>query len=84
MNEKFNDKCLAKTVRHGEGSVMVWGYMAASGVVNLAFIKSTMKKEDYLSILQQNVPSSVDKLGLEGNWIFQQDNNPKPSPWSSK
>ena len=38
-----------------------------------------MKKEDYLSILQQNVTSRVEKLGLGGSWIFQQDNNPKHS-----
>ena len=36
-----------------------------------------MKKQDYLSILQQNVTFSGEKLGLEGNWIFQQDNDPK-------
>ena len=38
-----------------------------------------MKKEDYLSILQQNVTHSVEKLGLRGNFIFQQDNDPKQS-----
>ena len=76
-NEAFNDKNIIKTVKHGGGSVMVWGCMAASGVGNLVFIDSTMKKEDYLRILQDNVGPSVQKLGLPSNWIFQQDNDPK-------
>ena len=51
--------------------------MAPSGVGNLLLIELTMKKEDYFSILQQNVTSSVGKLGLGGNWIIQHDNDPK-------
>ena len=46
---------------------MVWGSMTASEVYNLVFIESTMKQEDYLSIPQQNVTPSVEKLGLGGN-----------------
>ena len=38
-----------------------------------------MKKDDYISIPQQNVAISVKKLGLGGNWIFQQDNDLKHS-----
>lgn len=78
-NKAFNDKCVIKTIKHGGGSVMVWGCMAASGVGNLVFIESTMKKEDYLKILQQNVAPSVEKLGLTRSWTFQQDNDPKHS-----
>ena len=53
--------------------------MAASGVVNLVFIESITKKEDYLSILQQNNTSSVEKLSLGENCIYQQDNDHKHS-----
>ena len=52
MNEEFNDKCVAKAVKHGGGLVMIWEYMAASVVGNLVFIESAVEKEDYLSILQ--------------------------------
>ena len=75
---------MAKTAKHGGGSVMVWGYIEESGVGNLVFIKSIIKKEDYLSILQQNKTPCADKLFLGWNWIFQQDNDPKKSPRSSK
>lgn len=76
-NESLNPINLVPTVKHGGGNVMVWGCMAASGVGNLVFIESTMRKEDYLKILQQNLKSSVQKLGLSPNWTFQQDNDPK-------
>ena len=56
---------------------MVWGCVPSSGVGKLVFIESTMKKEDYVKILQENVGPSVQKLGLQQNWIFQQDNDPK-------
>ena len=70
---------MTKTIIHGEDSVMVWECKAALGVGNLIFIESTMKKEDYLSILHQNVTPSLEKLGLRANLIFQEDNAPKHS-----
>ena len=47
---------------------MVWERTAASGVGNMVFIESTMQKKDNLSILQQNVTPSVEKVGLGGNY----------------
>lgn len=76
-NQEYEEKNIISTVKHGGGSVMVWGCMAASGVGNLVFIESTMNKLDYLNILQNNLHASVEKLGLESTWIFQQDNDPK-------
>ena len=46
VNEELSDKCMAKTVKNGRGSLMVWGCMATSGIGNLILIESTMKKED--------------------------------------
>ena len=79
VNKEFNDNCVAKTVKHGGGSIMVWECMAATEVGNLVFIETTMKKEDYISIIQENVTPSIEKLGLRGNWMVQQDNDPKHS-----
>lgn len=56
---------------------MVWGCMAASGVGNLVFIKSTMNHMDYLHILKTNLHQSARKLGLGEDFVFQQDNDPK-------
>ena len=56
---------------------MVWGSMSTNGVGNLAFIPTTMTKEVYLDILQNNVKPSARKLGMLKGFTFQQDKDPK-------
>jgi len=65
------------TVKHGGGSVLVWGCMAASGVGNLVFIDQIMDRWAYLNILRANLQPSVRILNLGEDWIFQQDQDPK-------
>ncbi len=50
-------KNLIPTVKHGGGSVMVWGYFAASGAGRLAIIEGTVNSALYQRILQENVVS---------------------------
>ncbi|GFX23628.1 transposable element Tc1 transposase [Trichonephila clavipes] len=76
-NTSRHPKHTIPTVKHGGGSVMVWGCMAASGVGKLVFLDGIMYKMAYLNILQNNLKESADKLGLGSNFIFQQDNDPK-------
>ena len=40
--EEYKDKCVLPTVKHGGGSVMVWGCMSATGTGELQFIEGTM------------------------------------------
>ena len=40
--EEHKDKCVLPTVKHGGGSVMVWGCMSAAGTGELQFIEGTM------------------------------------------
>lgn len=68
---------IRKTVKHGGGSVMVWGCMATTGVGKLVFIDGIMDKTVYLDILKENLKVSAEKLELPSRWIFQQDNDPK-------
>lgn len=75
--EELETKNTSFTVKHGGGSVMVWGCMAASGVGKLVFIDGEMDRFAYKNIIAQNLPLSKDILGLEDNFIFQQDNDPK-------
>ena len=56
---------------------MVWGCMAASGVGELVFIDGTMDQYVYLDILKNNLQRSAQKLGLQSDYYFQQDNDPK-------
>ena len=76
-NEEMKTKNLRPTVKHGRGNVMIWGCISASGVGELVFIKDIMKKEDYPCILQQNFVKIAEKLGIEREFMFYQDNDPK-------
>lgn len=77
-NEELRLKNVKSTVKHGGGSVMVWGCMSAQGVGKLVFIDGTMDKHLYLSILKDNLHSSAEKMGMSSNhFLFQHDNDPK-------
>ncbi len=76
-NTGFHKKNIIPTVKHGGGSVMVWGCFAASGPGWLAIIDGTMNSALYQKILRENVRPSVCDLKLKRTWVMQQDNDPK-------
>ncbi len=76
-NRAFHIKNILPTVKHGAGSVMVWGCFAASGPGWLAIIDGTMNSALYQKILKENVRLSVCDLKLKRTWVMQQDNDPK-------
>ena len=52
------------TVKHGGGSVMVWGCFSHAGVGQLKIIEGIMKNEQYHSILQRHaIPSGINLIG---------------------
>lgn len=57
--DALNKENLIPTVKHGGGSVMVWGCMSACGVGNLQIIEGTMDKHAYLNILKKNLKESA-------------------------
>jgi len=65
------------TVKHGGGSVMVWGCFSASGLGSLVFIDGKMDGAMYRKILQQHLRQDADKMGLLDSFYFYQDNDPK-------
>lgn len=73
----LKDRFLKKTIKHGGGSVMVWGCFAACGVGQLELIEGIMKSREYCDILTRNVMPSVRKLCLGRRFTFLQDNDPK-------
>lgn len=71
-------QCVVPTVKHGGGSVMVWGCFAGTSVGDLVKIDGVMRKEQYLDILRNHaIPSGHRIVGQE--LIFQHDNDPKHS-----
>ena len=53
---------------------MVWGCMSESGVGELVLVKGRLCASDYISLLKRALPASVRSLGLQNEYIFQQDN----------
>lgn len=75
---------LRPTVKHGGGSVLVWGCFSASGVGNLVFIDGIMDRFKYIDIIKNNLGASAKKLNMGTDYMFQQDNDPKHTAWDTK
>ncbi len=76
--EEYNDKCVLPTVKHGGGSVMVWGCMSAAGIGEQQFIEGTMNANMYSNILKQSMIPSLRRLCRRT--VFQHDNDPNTPP----
>lgn len=76
-NTELEEKHLTVSVKHGGGSVMVWGCFGASGVGSLVFIEGTMTADSYIDILREHLHASAEKLGIRRTFKFYQDNDPK-------
>ncbi len=65
--EEYTDKCVLPTVKHGGGSVVVWGCMSAAGTGELQFIEGTMNANMYCNILKQSRSPSLSETGPQGS-----------------
>ena len=66
------------TVKHGGGSLMMWGCMTAQGVGHACRIDGNMDSTLYQNILADELLGTLDWYGLQrDNIVFQHDNDPK-------
>ncbi|GFW89728.1 putative transposase [Trichonephila clavipes] len=70
---------MVSTVKHGGGGIMVWGCMVASRVGNIAVINGIMDHLYYIQILKEILCASAEKLEIEEDYQFYQDNDTKNS-----
>ena len=64
-------------MKHGVGSIMLWGCFAAGGTGALYKIDGITRQENYVDMLKHHLKTSVRKLKLGHKWVFQMDNEPK-------
>uniref|UniRef100_A0A8P4FYI4 Transposase Tc1-like domain-containing protein n=1 Tax=Dicentrarchus labrax TaxID=13489 RepID=A0A8P4FYI4_DICLA len=70
-------KYTISTVKHGGGSIMLWGCFAAADPGRLVKVEGNTNAEKYRQILEDNLTQSARELQLGRRFIFLQDNNPK-------
>jgi hypothetical protein len=64
-------------VKHGGGSITVWGCMSSRGIGRLVQINGKMDALKYARIISENLEASCQMMGFPADFIYQQDNDPK-------
>lgn len=83
--EGLSDRTVQPTVKHGGGSVMVWGCMTASGVGHLSKIDGGLDAELYCKILEDELVRTMEYYRMKReDVIFQHDNDPKHTSKKAK
>ena len=65
------------TVKHGGGSVMVWGCFTKKRLGKWYILDRTRDRFYNRQILEENLLTSMEQLGLGTNFISMHDNDPK-------
>jgi hypothetical protein len=71
-------------LKHGGGSILLWGCFSAAGTGRLVRIQGKMNGAKYREILDENLLQSVQDLRLGGMFTFQQDNDLKYTAKTTK
>ncbi len=76
--ERLQLRNVKQTVKHGGGSLMIWGCMTARGPGYICKIEGTMDQYLYKQILEEDLYETIKEYEIDVNYtIFQHDNDPK-------
>ncbi|KAG8963250.1 hypothetical protein FRC05_004813 [Tulasnella sp. 425] len=76
--EGLSERTVQATLKHGGGSLMVWGAMHWTGPGQLVKIDGIMDGDLYVSILKEDLMASLEEHRVSvDDVIFQHDNDPK-------
>ena len=62
FEEEYQPESLNPTIKHGGGSLQVWGCLSSSGVGDLIKIEGQLTGERYVDILRHHAVSSGMRL----------------------
>ena len=75
--DRYRANYLKPTVKHGGGSVMVWGCCSWWGVGPLVLIKGTLDQDGYIDLMSKHLVPYLKEVDEQCHGvIFQQDNAP--------
>ena len=72
--EEFQRQCLKPTVKHGGGSIMVWGCVSGAGMGKLKRLEEKVDAEVYYRILRHQMGPTMKLQGGRQSFVFMQDN----------
>ncbi|KAG1135083.1 hypothetical protein G6F38_013065 [Rhizopus arrhizus] len=73
--DKLKDFQVQHMIKHGGGSLMLWGCLTWYGVGYLSNIKGSINSDFYIGILEDELMKTIDWYDLQKeDIIFQQDN----------
>ena len=93
MSELYHSQCIPSPLLRRKtfflwplmASPLVWGCMGWNGVGHLAEVEGRMDADQYVSILEDHMLSSLEESGiLKEEVIFQQNNDPKHTSKKAK
>ena len=76
--EALQDRHVKETVKHGGGSIIVWGCMTMHGPGYMCKIDGTMDQHLYKQILEDELSKTIEYYDMDmSKVIFQHDNDSK-------